>query len=91
VNRGGAEYRASQVVPIGARRETIQRSKLKKRREKKERKRTGKGREKRYGVSMLSKVKWDGVVQALRAGTGVAKPSFNQSQTVSSWHRAHPG
>ena len=33
-----SEYRASQVVPIGAGREIIQRSELKKRKEKKERK-----------------------------------------------------
>ena len=55
--------------------ETLQRlgSKLKK-----EKRRRGKKGEKGRGVSMLSMARWYGVVQALRARTGAAKPSFNQ-------------
>lgn len=53
-------------MSIGAGRESIQKSELMKGNGEKERRQRGKGSDKRRVVSMLSMVKWDGVVLALR-------------------------
>jgi hypothetical protein len=42
-------------------------------------------------MSMLSMINWDGVAQALRAVTNIAKPSFNLQSESQKVTCAHPG